>query len=1044
MSKIEALLPLIEPESLATSASPKAFNAGKELFENGSVSDLVVDGDSVRGRVRGSTPVPHSTTIKIVKDSKGRPHLEADCSCPTFVDGWEKVCHHAVALGLTMRAQYQAGGELTVTENPWVTELGGGGGQRLQIEQRRGVWHVKAFDSGTSMARRQKRTGGGRPPLDRLVQHYLDQEIDETEDGAHVLEDASLAGLLYFAREGSVSVKGIGKLVFVEEPLVMRVKSESREKDARVELHAYLEHVSSGRVFEVDQGRIVAGAPTWFLWPETAEVFMVLDTPPWVLRAVAKQPSIVMDSRVGASQMDELSEKLQSVGVPRRDLFALASDSREITKILATIEGDSEKIQVSLAANYGNVTVQITGTDPESARFSVTTEGDAIAFYRDLDGESAARETLRSAGLEWSDPDGAFVARGDTAIEFMIAGIPLLPEDWETRVPKLPKVRSKSPSPSVSVKGRGSVLDVEAIVDIDGDPELISFRDLLRWMHEGRRWVTLSDGSVAKLDPKQLQQLADAAGAIEFDKQGHAEISTLELGTLSRLLSAAPDAKVARDVKKLMSNMTGEKAARAPRKAKALAVKLRDYQKSGFAWLWQLHENGMVGILADDMGLGKTVQAIALLTKAKEVEGDQPTLIVCPTSVLSVWRQEIKKWAPSLSVLVWHGPDRQENARLLKKVDVVVTSYTLMRRDVDDLKKIRFRYVVLDEAQYIKNWTTSTAKAARELTTDHKLALSGTPVENHLVDLWAIFDWLAPGFLGRLSEFQKNYVRPIEDGDASVLEALRARVRPFIMRRRKEEVASELPPKTEQTIFVQFNRGQLALYNRILKAAKTEIQGRIDEMGLDKSQMTILAALTRLRQVCTDPKLLNLPEGTKLPDSAKLEAFKELIGEAIGSGRKVLVFSQFVEMQKILAATLDEMEIEHLWLHGGTKNREDLVAHFQRKDGPPVFLISLKAGGSGLTLTEADTVIHYDPWWNPAVEDQATDRAHRIGQEKPVMVYRLVCEDTVEQKMVELGQEKRRVAESALGRDTRVGKKLTMDDVENLLATPAANPWDSV
>ncbi len=312
------------------------------------------------------------------------------------------------------------------------------------------------------------------------------------------------------------------------------------------------------------------------------------------------------------------------------------------------------------------------------------------------------------------------------------------------------------------------------------------------------------------------------------------------------------------------------------------------------------------------------------------------------------------------------------------------------------------------------------------------------------MDLWAIFDWLAPGFLGRLSEFQKNYVRPIEDGDASVLEALRARVRPFIMRRRKEEVASELPPKTEQTIFVQFNRGQLALYNRILKAAKTEIQGRIDEMGLDKSQMTILAALTRLRQVCTDPKLLNLPEGTKLPDSAKLEAFKELIGEAIGSGRKVLVFSQFVEMQKILAATLDEMEIEHLWLHGGTKNREDLVAHFQRKDGPPVFLISLKAGGSGLTLTEADTVIHYDPWWNPAVEDQATDRAHRIGQEKPVMVYRLVCEDTVEQKMVELGQEKRRVAESALGRDTRVGKKLTMDDVENLLATPAANPWDSV
>ena len=1048
MSKIEAFLPLIEPESLVRLASPKAVKAGQELFEAKTVSDIVFDDRTLRGKVKGSSAVPHTTTLKLARKGK-KDTLEGNCTCPTFVDGWEKICHHAVALGMSFRQQYQAGGELTVTQNPWVSELSGGKGRgrRYQLQLRRGKWHLQVFEAGAAVAHQRSRSGRGvLSPADQAIQTYIDQEVDESDDGAHILDDPAIAGLLYFAREGSqISIKGIGKLVFVPEPLVLRVQAESRQKDARVELHGFLEHEESDRAFEIDAGRVIVGAPTWFLWPETAEIFRVPDTPPWVLESIAKQPRIVMDARVGAEQMDQLSDNLQSVGVPRQDLFALASDSRDVENFLVTIEGDSESIKVSLTAIYGNVSIAITGQDPESARYSLSAGKETIAFYRDLDAEASARKVLTDSKMRWKPEEEAFVARGDEAIEFMIAGIPLLPEEWEKRVPKLPKIRSKSPSPSISVRSKGgSVLDVEANVEVEGEDDLISFRDLLRWLHEGRRWVTLADGSVAKLDPKILEQVADAAGALDFDKQGNAEVSTLELGTLSRLLSAVPSADVAKEVKKLMSNMTGQKSGRAPRKAKALGAKLREYQRSGYAWLWQLHENQMTGILADDMGLGKTVQCLALLTKAKEVEGPAPSLIVCPTSVLSVWRDEVKKWAPSLTTLTWHGTDRGEKRRMLKKVDIVVTSYSILRRDIEELSKIRFRYVVLDEAQYIKNWTTSTAKSAKKLQADHRLALSGTPVENHLVDLWAVFDFLAPGFLGKLTAFQKNYVRPIEDGDAQVLEALRARVRPFVMRRKKEDVASELPPKTEQSIFIQFGRQQLGLYNRILKAAKSEIMGKIDDQGLDKSQMTILAALTRLRQVCTDPRLLNLPEGQAVPPSAKIEAFRELIGDAVGSGRKVLVFSQFVEMQKLLGEAMDEMEIEYLWLHGGTKNREELVRKFQQKSGPPVFLISLKAGGSGLTLTEADTVIHYDPWWNPAVEDQATDRAHRIGQEKPVNVYRLIVEHTVEQKMVELGQEKRRIAESALGRDSKVGKKLTMDDVEALLESPTSSAWDEV
>jgi superfamily II DNA or RNA helicase len=1038
---LEAFLPLLEPEILGKITTKKAFAAGQELFQAGrAVADIVFDADCLRGKVKGSHPLPHTASLRLLADNT----IEASCTCPTFTDGWERICHHAVALALTLRKQYQSGAEITLTQNPWVQDLAGQANhQRYQIEHKKGHWHVMVFKGGGTPVAGRKRYEG-MSPADRIIQHYLDQEVDDSDDGGHVIDDAALAGLLYFARAGStVSIKGVGKLQFGHEPLVLRIRAEPRASDASVVLHAFLEQRSNGRVLEVGSGRVIVGAPTWFLLPDSAEAFLVPDTPPWVLEAVGRQPRIVMDARVSAQQMDALSETLHAVGVPQQDLFALASDSRPIDRIVASVEGDAGKIKVALAARYGNVTLGVTGHDPESPRYSINLGDQTQTFYRDLTAEAAARKVVTDLGLRWDAADDAFAATGDAAVEFCIVGLPLLPETWERRVPTLPKIRSKSPTPRISVASKeASVLDLNAVVDVDGQEDLISFRDLLRWLHEGRRWVTLADGSVARLDPQILQPIAEAAGAIDFDKAGHAELSTLELGTLSRLLGAAPSADVAKEVKKLMENMTGDKSSRAPRKAKALTAKLREYQRSGFAWLWQLHENQMTGILADDMGLGKTVQALALLTKAKEDEGDAPSLIVCPTSVLSVWKQEVKKWAPSLTVMTWHGADRAENRRLLKKADIIVTTYAILRRDIEELSKIRFRYALLDEAQYIKNWATTTAKSAKQLKADHRLALTGTPVENHLVDLWAIFDFLAPGFLGKLSEFQKNFVRPIEDGDVKVLEALRARIRPFVMRRRKEDVAQELPAKTEQTLLIQFNKAQLGLYNRILKAAKAEIQGRVEEVGLEKSQMTILAALTRLRQVCCDPRLLGLPDASTLPSSAKLDALRELISDCVGSGRKVLVFSQFVEMQKLIGDALTELQIGFLWLHGGTKNREEMVAQFQSKSGPPVFLISLKAGGSGLTLTEADTVIHYDPWWNPAVEDQATDRAHRIGQDKPVMVYRLVCEDTVEQKMVELGARKREVAESALGRDQTAGKKLTMEDVEALLESPATAAWE--
>ncbi len=1037
MSKIERFLPLLEPKALRAAASAKAFATGETLARNDAVRDVVFEKGGLRGTVIERKA---SFSPRIVFG--GRRKLEASCTCDAFVDGWEKVCAHAVALALAFREQVREGGDAASAANPWVEAgLAARSSRRLQIARRGDEWRVKVFTGGSALERAARTGSTGPSPVDRMIDAYLDQEVDHTDDDEAVLEPTQLAGLLYYARYAQVGWKGVGKLRFSDTPLTLRVSSSAAD-DGTVTLHAALED-AGGRRLEVGDGAVVAGAPVWFLHEPTAEAFMVLGTPPWVLEAVARKPTVVLPASAGAEAVDALSDGLSRAGVPRRDLFALSSDARTPDTFVVTVEGDARRVRVDLAARYGEVLLPVGGDDPDSARYTATIGDEVISFYRDLDAEQAARKTLADAGLVYRDDEGAFVAEEDAAVEFVVAGLPLLPPQWEKRTPRLPKIRSGSPSPRVSVSSKGgSVLDIHAEVLVDGDEGLLAFRDLLRYLHEGRRWVELADGSVAKLDPKVLDAVAEAAGALQFDKDGHAVVSTLELGPLSQLLSAVPSADVAKEVRKLLSAMTGEKARRAPRKAKALTAKLRPYQRSGFAWLWQLHQNDMTGILADDMGLGKTVQALALLTKAKEEEGAAPSLIVCPTSVVSVWKQEVEKWAPSLSVLVWHGPDRMENARLLKKSDLVVTSYAILRRDIDELSKVRFRYAILDEAQYIKNWTTSTAKSAKKLQAEHRLALTGTPVENHLLDLWAIFDFLAPGFLGKLGEFQKHYVRPIEDGDDRVLDQLRARVRPFVMRRKKEDVAKDLPKKTEQTLYVHFGKSQLGLYNRILKSVRDEIEGRIEEVGVERAQMTVLAALTRLRQVCCDPRLLGLPEGTPLPPSAKIEAFRELIGECVGSGRKVLVFSQFVEMQKLLAQVLDELGIEYLWLHGGTKNRADLVERFQRKDGPPVFLISLKAGGSGLTLTEADTVIHYDPWWNPAVEDQATDRAHRIGQDKPVLVYRLVVEDSVEQKMVELGRRKRAIAEGALGRDATGGKKLSMEDIEDLLRSPAAAPWD--
>ena len=444
-----------------------------------------------------------------------------------------------------------------------------------------------------------------------------------------------------------------------------------------------------------------------------------------------------------------------------------------------------------------------------------------------------------------------------------------------------------------------------------------------------------------------------------------------------------------------------------------LQAELRGYQRDGLAWLQLLRARGFGGVLADDMGLGKTLQTLAhLLVEKNEGRLDRPALVVAPTSLIFNWRREAARFAPGLRVLVLHGSDRRRRFAAMRHADLVLTTYALLGRDLDALRKQSWHLLVLDEAQNIKNPRSKAAQSACRLDTRHRLCLSGTPLENHLGELWSLYHFLMPGYLGDDPQFRRRFRQPIEKhNDAEVRAQLARRIAPFLLRRTKGEVASELPPRTEIIRSVALEGAQRDLYETVRAAMQEEVQAEIERRGLAQSRITLLAALLRLRQICCDPRLLKTEEAERVHESAKLELLMTVLPEMLREGRRILLFSQFTSMLALIEEALRERGIDYLLLTGATRDRETLVDRFQREE-VPLFLISLKAGGVGLNLTAADTVIHYDPWWNPAVENQATDRAHRIGQDKPVFVYKLLSVGTVEEKIAELQARKRSLAEA--------------------------------
>jgi superfamily II DNA or RNA helicase len=581
-------------------------------------------------------------------------------------------------------------------------------------------------------------------------------------------------------------------------------------------------------------------------------------------------------------------------------------------------------------------------------------------------------------------------------------------------------------SSSFRVTSQIDWLELDGAVDFGG--QTVGIPEILRALSHGQRYVRLGDGSQGIL-PEVWIRRARAMTDLDPQQAGDAlRFRRSQTLLLDVLLAEQGDVRFDSDAARLRERLRGFTGIEPKSEPRGFTGTLRAYQREGLGWLSFLSELGFGGCLADDMGLGKTIQVLALLQLRKlgRRGATKPSLIVVPRSLVHNWLDEAARFTPRLRVVDYSGVRRRDLRDELDEADVLLTTYGVLRRDIAILREIALDYAILDEAQAIKNRGSQAAKASRLLDADHRLALSGTPVENHLGELGSIFEFLNPGMLGKLagSSTLRSTV-----ADAQVLAPA---LRPFILRRTKEEVLTDLPPKSEQTVFCVLERAQRKLYDELRVHYQRSLKHHIEEVGLGRAKIRVIEALLRLRQAACHPGLLDPKRGDE--SSAKLEHLLDQLSQVVGEGHKALIFSQFTKFLAIVRRRLDDRGVAYEYLDGRTKDRKRRVERFQNDRDCPLFLVSLKAGGLGLNLTAADYVFLLDPWWNPASESQAIDRAHRIGQPRPVFAYRLIAEDTVEEKILKLQENKRELADAIISEKNSVVRDLTVEDLTLLLS----------
>lgn len=1060
--------------NLAAIAGAENWQLGQKLYREGAILDLKRISRSVVARIAGVNGGFHSLKLTV-----RQRRVTSQCSCPKH----SLFCEHAVAALLAVAHEapdlisflkeddYTAGaaapepGPAPIRPLPPPPSSGlaaealrslldspiADAALTLTIEGTMGTmeshWnHVilnariaakgRVYAAGNIRRLLESERAAGNlrlvdfPPRDQQIMRYL--VANSLISGNVIQVNAYELSDLFHLQSGGSSIHTADGPATIHLETLRVVLAMGDHKNGR-ELHPCLELPGRGALPPA-KGIFIAGRGGYWIGYENEFWWLPGALPlPWLLLFLRGTPI-----PVDLGQSERLGQLVQGGRLPVElrpvaEVQTLSCRPGECRPVL-TLDWPGNSIVATLEFSYAGRRV--------SAQNDPMVWAGSGFVRRDETAEQSATEELRRLGFASipSSPNRYRLSRPGPIWYFLQRDLDGLVDNWQVFwTPEFTRRAQRSGELSLTIStGHETDSWFETVCELGTvDGASVSWDQLTQALARGEEFLTLEDGSVVRLPADVmrilhllLRRAAEREGnRLKFERFSAVALAELVDPYLAGFAGAWHD---------LRERLLHPNEVKLPPLSPNLAGILRGYQQDGVRWLRLLEDCGFHGVLADEMGLGKTIQALAAVSAHRQSSlARKPSIVVCPTSLVENWLVEAQRFVPELRTLAVRGADRRDLLAVVGEHDLIITSYALLRRDIVEYEAHQFDYVILDEAQHIKNPRTANATACKELHGDHRLVLTGTPIENSLSEIWSIFDFLLPGYLGSQREFRQDYETPAAGADREdALRELAAHVHPFILRRTKEEVCDELPPKMEQAVFCELGPEQRHLYTTVLAAGRQMLHQAHGE-GWRKHRFELLSILMRLRQICCHPDLLpkDFREGFKQPiPSVKMDLAREVILEAIDSGRRILLFSQFTSVLKLLPPWLNENGIRYEYLDGSTKDRQARVDRFNADPSIPIFLLSLKAGGTGLNLTGADTVIHYDQWWNPMVEDQATDRTHRIGQTRNVTAIKLVTRHTIEEKILALQESKRDLFRRLIaGAPGRLGE-LTEEDVAFLLS----------
>lgn len=1078
---IPTLFELLDARLIRDFAGQTIYNRGAAYYRGGRVEIIAVNEREASCRVLG-------TRYYLVSLWGQENNLAASCTCPHADSGW--FCKHMVAASLSVREYLRRYGATS-----WRNVLANTISEANQPARRKSPkpywfflslqWQFREWVLSPYRLWHERVPQGILPSdpheigdvLPELVEHnhwMLDLikavRADIDSQGCVNAGDEAIAFAKILLSQGKYRqsyfsysnpdyplgdylalLSQMGVPLFLGDEL-NPVKRFLHVQSQKGELALNIGGNAAGLTLSLD---LLANGQTFKLEPGQSQLLTASD-PYWLMAAdqvVVIQPSLSYPRLASWLRSPEIlipeeheNEFLENYFPALTSQFPISGDHIQwqdvnetpVPRLYLTDEGG--ELQAYLKYGYGEQEVFY---DPQFPNPTIRRLGDSWSLLRihrqpELEAEAHGKVASARHGLKRSSsshPSYVFLLRARVdPIDFLLRNVPRLIEAgfeiYGEEKLKTARVNRNRPTISLNVSSGIDWFDIQAVIQF-GDVDA-SLKDVRSALRRKERYVKLADGTIGEIPEEWIQRYKHLFGLGE--QQGdNIRLSNHHLSLIDQLLEESDrhqtDAEFRQRRQRLM-DFDGIQKQTLP---DGFVGDLRPYQKAGFDWLHFLHDYEFGGCLADDMGLGKTIETLVFFQSLKERGHSQAaSLLVLPRSLLVNWEREAARFTPGLAVQHYFGKERSDLGTDFDPYDLVLTTYGTMLRDIKKLRKYRFHYVVLDESQAIKNPLAKTSKAARVLNSDHRLVLTGTPVENSTFELWSQFAFLNPGLLGNLEYYKESFGNPIErKGDENASQLLRRMVYPFILRRTKVQVAPELPPRTERVVYSDMQPAQQKFYNKTRDYYRAMLMGLIEEQGMNNARMKVLEGLLRLRQISNHPKLV---QEDFRGDSSKFEMLIETLETLQAEGHKALVFSQFVKMLKLVRTEMDTRHIPYIYLDGRTRDRQERVDTFQNDPTIPFFLISLKAGGVGLNLTAADYVIHIDPWWNPAVEIQATDRTHRIGQDKPVFVYKLITRDSVEEKILLLQEKKKALVEQLITTESGFFKSLTSDDVEVLFS----------